>query len=150
MDPITIIVSALAAGAAAGLKPTAEKAIKDAYEGLKSIIQRKIGNVSVEALETKPDSKAKQDSVAEDLVAASANQDPEVMAQTKMLLDVLKKHEEKTGKPVGLDWKKIEVKSLELGEVFAVGEGTGVRIENSKLGDVKATKVTAGEPGKKP
>jgi hypothetical protein len=34
MDPISIIVSALASGAAAGLKPTAEKAIKEAYASL--------------------------------------------------------------------------------------------------------------------
>jgi hypothetical protein len=31
MDPVTIIVGALVAGAAAGLKPTVEQAVKDAY-----------------------------------------------------------------------------------------------------------------------
>ena len=41
MDPISIIITALALGAAAGLKPTAEIAIKDAYAGLKKIIQDK-------------------------------------------------------------------------------------------------------------
>ena len=39
MDPITIIVTALALGAAAGLKPTAEQAVKVAYAGLKKLIQ---------------------------------------------------------------------------------------------------------------
>ncbi len=35
---LTVIASAIALGAAAGLKPTVEQAIKDAYEGLKRII----------------------------------------------------------------------------------------------------------------
>ena len=39
MEPVTtIIASAIALGAAAGLKPTVEQAIKDAYDGLKRLI----------------------------------------------------------------------------------------------------------------
>ena len=37
MDPVTIIVTALALGAAAGLKPVAEQAVKDAYAGIKTL-----------------------------------------------------------------------------------------------------------------
>jgi hypothetical protein len=65
MDPITIIVTALAAGAAAGLKPTAEQAIKDAYAGIKVLMLRKYETLSLEALEQKPDSETKQASLAE-------------------------------------------------------------------------------------
>ena len=45
MDFINIIVSALASGAAAGLKPTAEKIVKEAYSGLKGMIKKKYNNV---------------------------------------------------------------------------------------------------------
>ena len=38
MDPGTLIVTALALGAAAGLKATAEQAVKDTYSGLKRLI----------------------------------------------------------------------------------------------------------------
>jgi hypothetical protein len=38
MEPVSLIVTSLALGAAAGLKPTAEQAIKDAYGALKSLI----------------------------------------------------------------------------------------------------------------
>ena len=41
MDPITLILTALVAGAAAGAQGTASEAIKDAYHGLKSILSRK-------------------------------------------------------------------------------------------------------------
>ena len=72
MDPVSLIVTALAAGAAAGLKPTAEKIIKDAYEGIKTLIKRKYDQVDLASLEKKPQSQAKRDSVAEDLSDAGA------------------------------------------------------------------------------
>jgi hypothetical protein len=39
MDPIALIVTALAAGAGAGVKDTASSAVKDAYEGLKAMVK---------------------------------------------------------------------------------------------------------------
>ena len=42
MDPVTLIVTALVAGAAAGMKDTASSAIKDAYNGLKGLVGRKL------------------------------------------------------------------------------------------------------------
>lgn len=41
MDPITLILTALTAGIAASAQETASSAIKDAYNGLKALIQRK-------------------------------------------------------------------------------------------------------------
>ena len=41
MDPITLIESALVAGAAAATKDTASEAIKDAYHSLKNLLLRK-------------------------------------------------------------------------------------------------------------
>src|SRR6266576_194233 len=42
MDPITLIVTALAAGAALGLKDTASSAVKDAYAGLKALARKRL------------------------------------------------------------------------------------------------------------
>src|SRR5258708_3566631 len=41
MDPITLILAALVAGVAAGAKDTASEAVRDTYNGLKTLIQRK-------------------------------------------------------------------------------------------------------------
>jgi hypothetical protein len=41
MDPITLILTALGAGAAAGGQSVASNAIKDAYTGLKTLVRRK-------------------------------------------------------------------------------------------------------------
>jgi hypothetical protein len=43
MDPITLIVGALAAGAALGISDTASSAIKDAYAGLKALVRKRLG-----------------------------------------------------------------------------------------------------------
>ena len=43
MDPITLIVSALAAGAALGLQDTASAMVKDAYASLKALVRRRLG-----------------------------------------------------------------------------------------------------------
>lgn len=40
MEPTTLIISALVAGATAALKETASQAVKDAYAGLKALIQK--------------------------------------------------------------------------------------------------------------
>ena len=44
MDPVSLIVAALAAGASAALRDTAASAVKDAYAGLKSLLKRKLGD----------------------------------------------------------------------------------------------------------
>ena len=48
MDPITVIVTALATGAAAGVGATAEQGLKDAYEGLKTFVKKKYRQVQPE------------------------------------------------------------------------------------------------------
>ncbi len=40
MDPISLILTALAAGAAGAAKDTASQAVKDAYAGLKQLVQQ--------------------------------------------------------------------------------------------------------------
>ncbi|GAA2153529.1 hypothetical protein FHX52_1717 [Humibacillus xanthopallidus] len=42
MDPITLIVAALAAGASTGLGDTVSESIKDAYGSLKSLIRKRL------------------------------------------------------------------------------------------------------------
>jgi hypothetical protein len=44
MDPISLIVTALATGAAAAVKDTAGQAVKDAYSALKATLTRKLAS----------------------------------------------------------------------------------------------------------
>jgi hypothetical protein len=43
MDPITLIVTALAAGAALGVRDTASSAVEDAYARLKALVRKRLG-----------------------------------------------------------------------------------------------------------
>jgi hypothetical protein len=103
MEPITLIVTSLALGAAAGLKPTAEQVIRDAYGGLKSLIQRKYAEVSIEQLEKAPESKPRRAVVEEDLTQAGAGKDEEVLRQAKILLDAIQAHAPETASAIGVD-----------------------------------------------
>lgn len=149
MDPITIIVNALAAGAAAGLKTTAKQVIKDAYVGIKALIQHKYGALSVETLEQKPDSKIKQASVKEDLIDAGADKDKELLDHAKFLLDAVKLHEPSTAATLKINFEEIEAAYFNLKDASAEGD---VNIDVKKgtfSGGINLEGLAAGTAGKK-
>ena len=87
MDPaVLLIVHALATGAIVG---TSEVAVKEAYEGLKALIRSKFPKVDAKPLEQKPESKAKQNSVAEDLSEAGAGRDEAVLRAAQALIKII-------------------------------------------------------------
>ena len=97
MDPLTVIISALTAGAAASAKDVVAQAVKDGYVGLKALIVRQFGQkadveAALEGVEKKPDSEARQAVLKEELETAGAAQDAEVIRQAQALLDLLKQH----------------------------------------------------------
>jgi hypothetical protein len=89
MDPVTLIVTALVAGAAAGLKDTATSAVKDAYNGLKGLLGRKLagqpaGEVMLAQHETDPQVWDKP--LVQALTAVRAGDDPGVVAAAQALM----------------------------------------------------------------
>ena len=98
MEPVSMIVAAIVAGAVTATKDVAAQAVKDGYEGLKALIVRKFGEDSdvadaVNGMEKKPDSKGRQETLKEELEAAQAGQDAEVVKKAQTLLDLLKEYE---------------------------------------------------------
>jgi hypothetical protein len=94
MDPITIIVSALVAGATAGITSVAEQGVKESYNKLKELIQRKFGDKgdtlsAVEQVEKKPESSGRQQVLMEELADAGAGQDAQVLQAAQDLLALL-------------------------------------------------------------
>lgn len=96
MDPITnAIVAAISAGAVVGVTKVGEQAIVSAYTKLKDLLKQKFGAKSemvksVKALEAKPDSAARIDVVAEEVIAAKADQDPELLQAAQALLEIIR------------------------------------------------------------
>jgi hypothetical protein len=152
MEPITSIVMALALGAAAGLKPVAAQAIKDGYAGLKALITRKYAQVKVDQLEANPTSKNRRGVVEEELAAAGADQDAEVLRQAQALLEAIRHQAPETATAIGVELKDIEGAALAIRRVTAAG--TGVKVERAKMsGDITIEDVTAqgsGEPHPNP
>ncbi len=143
MDPISIIVIALVTGAAAGLKPTAERFVKDAYAGIKAMIQRKYERVGIDMLEKHPASEANQSIVKQDLEKAGASSDTELLSQAKIVLDTIMHYDPQAFAAVGVDLEDIKGASLTIDDIVA--SGTGVKIKKADIdGDIKIKGVNAG------
>ena len=98
MEPITLILAAVAAGAAAAAKDTAGQVVKDGYTALKGLIVRKFGRkgaaaTALDQLERKPESEARIAVLQEELTEAGAGQDAELLQEAEKLLALLKKHD---------------------------------------------------------
>lgn len=147
VDPVTIIVGALVAGAAAGFKKTATQAISDAYAGLKRWISDKY-EVSVASLEKKPESEAQQDAIRESLEMAQAGSDSELVALANRLIDAVKHDDPDTAKAVGFVLERIEARNVEVEGVEAGVGSTGFEARDIKAsGDVKIKDIKAGIEG---
>jgi len=146
MDPLTSVVTALAAGAAAALQSTVEQGVKDGYAALKGLIQRKYARVDVDQLEANPRSKSRRGVVEEDLKAAGADQDAELLQQAQALLEALQHQAPEATAAIGVDLKDIEGAALAIRRVTATG--AGVKVEQGTFsGDITIEDVRAGGSG---
>lgn len=146
MDPLTSLVTALAAGAAAALQSTVEQVVKDSYAALKGLIQRKYAQVNVDSLEANPSSKNRRGVVEEELAVVKADQDAEVLQHAQVLLEAIQRQAPETVTAIGVDLKDIEGASLAIRRVIATG--TGVKVEHGTFnGDITIEDVHDGRPG---
>lgn len=92
MDPITAaIVAALVAGVLSGTTEVGKNMLVDAYTALKDKLKQRLGEQSrvvksVAFLEESPDSEASKALVHEAVVAAKADQDPDLQYAAQSLL----------------------------------------------------------------
>ncbi|HAC65904.1 MAG TPA: hypothetical protein DCF68_20820 [Cyanothece sp. UBA12306] len=111
MEAISLITTALIAGAEAAAKDTAGTAVKEAYDGLKKLIKRKFeGDPSSQGLvDGKPEKiKQEEDLLKEKISNAGVDKDEEIINKAQELLEPLKSKESKTGESnikVGRDFK---------------------------------------------
>src|SRR5262249_7549654 len=114
MDPITAtLLTALIAGAAAGVTGVATQAITDAYNGLKALVIAKFGGKSdvesaIQQVDKKPDSAGRQGVLKEELEGAvksdpSAAQDQELQKQAEKLLALLQEKGQPTSGAVHIE-----------------------------------------------
>lgn len=102
MDPVTLIVAALATGAAAAAKDVGGDAVKSAFNGLKALIAKKFGGKpdvteAVAKVEQKPESEGRKETLKEELQAAGADKDQELLAEVQKFLKLLEEKGVSTG-----------------------------------------------------
>jgi hypothetical protein len=144
MEPVTVIISALALGAATGVKSVAEKAVKDGYEGLKSLIKNKYPNINIDRLERKPDSDTQRKAVEEDLVDAGGDNDLEVLQKAKTLIEAIESLPKEEVPAIGVNLEKIKGASLTIEDIIATGCGVNIK-EGEFQRDLVIKKVRAGQ-----
>jgi hypothetical protein len=89
VDPVTLIVTALAAGAATGVSDAASTAIRDAYQGLKRLVAarfsgRRAAEVALDEHEADPDTW--REPLVRALETSGVAADPDVLVAARQLL----------------------------------------------------------------
>ena len=101
MDPTTLIVTALAAGASAAAKDMASQAVKSAYQGLKALIQRKFAGKSdaesvLEKYEKKPE--VYKEPLKDQLTQVAAEKDEEIIRAAQKVMALVDPQQAAKGK----------------------------------------------------
>ena len=92
MEPVTLILTALVAGAGLGLQGAASSAVTDAYNGLKALVRRKLagregGELVLARHEQDPQVWEKP--LAQELTAAGASDDPDLVSAAQALMQLV-------------------------------------------------------------
>ena len=101
MDPIALIVTALAAGAALGAQETVSAMVKDAYAGLKALVKKRLGGGPGAELVLARHERAPetwQAPLMAELTETGADGDPDLIAAAQALLGLVAEAEGRTGK----------------------------------------------------
>ncbi len=92
MDPVTLIVAALAAGPSAGLSDAVSQGVKDAYGGLKDLVLRRVKDTpagEVAVIEHEKDPEVWSAPLAKTLTTAGADRDQELVTAAERLMQLL-------------------------------------------------------------
>jgi hypothetical protein len=101
MDPITLIVTALAAGAASALQDDAKEAVKAAYARLRTLVRKRLtgrpdGELALDRHENAPQ---KWENVLKDeLTEAGAEQDTDLAGAAQALMKLIDEAGARSGK----------------------------------------------------
>ena len=92
MDPLTALLTALVAGAAAGVGEVGKKLVVEGYGALKGALRAKFGADSalagaLEGLERNPGSQGRKQTLDEEIAAAKAHEDAELVELARALLE---------------------------------------------------------------
>ncbi|MEV0433297.1 hypothetical protein [Nocardia sp. NPDC050413] len=151
MDPAimaaaTAAASAVSAGLVAGITDTSKAAIADAYRGFKDLLTRKYGSVDVEIVEQRPAAPSRQVVLAEELGAAGADEDPELIEAVQRLWRVIAEQAPAVAETVGVRLDGVEAGGdIEISDI-TTSSGAAAHLTEVRAGrSIKITGIHAGD-----
>jgi hypothetical protein len=121
LGPVTLVVTAVALGASAGLTDTASSAIKDAYAGLKGLLSHR--QVDVSAIERRPDSIAQRDALQETLTDNPEAIDRELLDAAEQVTDAVAVHRPDAADVIGVDLTDVRAGFVRVRSISSSGSG---------------------------
>lgn len=153
MEPVTLIVAAIALGASDGARETTKQAIGDAYTAVKGWITNRYSSVTaeVEGLEREPDEELRRALLAKKLDQAGAGDDVELLGLAQALVASVEEQAPELPAIVGVVIRRTSVGGHIEVEDVAVDGGTGVIAEDvTAAGDLRIGRVVARAPQESP
>ena len=101
MDPVSVVLAALAAGATAATKDTASQAVKDAYAGLKALVKKRFEKrpqAELALAEYEKDTDTWKKPLQKSLVETGADQDETLVRQAQQVLKLVNPQQASQGK----------------------------------------------------
>ena len=149
MEIVTLIVGALAAGAAASLKKIGGDVIQTAYDELKAaVVARTNRKAAVEALQEDPQSIPLKQVVEAALQKSGASADADLAKLAAELNEALSRLAPQEKAATGIDLRELEARNVTLRKIVA--GGSGVVGDRWKLsGDLLIEDVEAGGASQK-
>jgi hypothetical protein len=101
MDPVSLILAALAAGATTAAQDTASQAVKDAYAGLKALVKKRFEKkpkAEMALTEYEKDTDTWQKPLEELLIETGADQDETLVRQAEQVLKLVHPQQASQGK----------------------------------------------------
>jgi hypothetical protein len=132
MDPITLIVTALAVGAALGVQDTASSAVKDAYASLKALVKKRFaGRATAELVLAEHENSPEtwQAPLAEQLGEVGADGDRDLVAAAQALMRLVDESGSLAGKyaVTAIGDRAVAVQHNE--GIISTGDGSTSRIQ---------------------
>jgi hypothetical protein len=135
VDPVSMIVGALTAGASSGVSDAASQAVKDAYSVLKSLLVSKMGpgsagHVALDQHERNPDAYARP--LGNAIKSSGADRDAAILAAARRVLEARE--------PVAFTQANTQTRTFR----------SGLTLGSVRMGDDNRTYVTQREASKAP
>ena len=143
VDPLTVLVSALALGAAAGLKQTASTAVADAYSSLKRLLLRRHPEIDLDNLEQESLSNEQRDDLEQQLVRANIDVDAELSEAIGAVLQSRVAEISSAAEVLAIDLSDVRAAALRVSDVIA--EGGAIRVSRGEFtGDIEIEGIRSG------